>query len=90
MSKDYNRLGKWLGQQLLKHSISPEVLANRARVSRASVYFWMADITRPGVQSMVKVCQVLNVPLEEGLAQYTPKENGRPAGGKKAFKAKAG
>lgn len=47
-------------------------------VSRGMVYFWMHDKHRPTEDAMVRVCQVLDVPLKEGLSKYTPKLTGRP------------
>ena len=59
--------------------VAKEEFARRCGFSRAIIYFYCADTNRPDEQSMVKMCQVLDVPFEEGLAQYTPKKAGRPA-----------
>jgi transcriptional regulator with XRE-family HTH domain len=74
----YNHIKRWLDPKLDKMGISIENFANLCGISKASIYFYRQDVTRPDEQSMARICQVLGVPLEEGLAQYTPRPNGRP------------
>ncbi len=80
MLKDFNNLGSWLPKQLKRYpgGISVERLANRAGISRTALYRWMQDQDRPDEQSMIRVCQALGLPPEEGFRQYVPKREGRP------------
>lgn len=82
----YNHIGSWLPPLLDKAHLSPEELANQVGVSRTAIYFYMADYTRPASQVMVRICRVLGVPFEEGLAQYTPRRVGRPPGIRDSYK----
>ena len=77
---DFNRIKEWLEPKLAEMGISVETFSRMCGLSKASIYFYMADTTRPDEQSMAKICHALGVPLEEGLAQYTPKYKGRPRG----------
>jgi transcriptional regulator with XRE-family HTH domain len=77
---DYNHLKQWLLPKIRERKLSVEKFARLVKISRASVYFWFNDVTRPDEQTMARVCQVLGTPLEEGLRQYTPKVEGRPVG----------
>ena len=80
MIRDYNNIRGWLLPKLESRGFSIERFADSVGVSRAIVYMWLHDQSRPTEQTMSKVCHVLDIPLEEGLSQYTPKPNGRPAG----------
>lgn len=75
---DFNNLEVWLKPKIEALNLSVEGFAAKAGVSRASLYFYLKDKSRPSEQAMVKICQTLGVPLEEGLKQYTPKKVGRP------------
>lgn len=77
-NRDFNHLEDWLLPKLRDRKLSVEKFANFVGVSRAAVYHWLKDETRPDPETMVSVCQVLGVPLEEGLRQYTPRPEGRP------------
>jgi transcriptional regulator with XRE-family HTH domain len=74
---NFNRIKEWLDPKLKRMDLSPEEFARTCHLSKASIYFYRVDATRPDVQSMTKMCEVIGVPLEEGLAQYTPRRNGR-------------
>jgi len=78
--RDFNNLKQWLVPLLTQRKMSIEKLANEVGVTRATVYHWMIDTCRPTEEVMVSVCQVLDRPLEEALAQYTPRPLGRPRG----------
>lgn len=80
LEKNFNHLNLWLPSQLKRMGWSVEQLAQRTNTSRATIYNWLTDADRPSEQKMVKVCQVLGVPFEEGLMQYVPKRIGRPRG----------
>jgi len=80
MRKNLNNIQVWLEPKLAAAGLSVERFARMCRVSRTSMYFYLIDTSRPTEQTMVRMCHVLGVPLEEGLAQYTPKKNGRPKG----------
>lgn len=75
-----NNIKQWLRPLLDRRGMSVEDLAKNIGVWRATIYFWFEDKTRPDAQTMARVCRVLNVPLEQGLSQYTPKPLGRPKG----------
>jgi transcriptional regulator with XRE-family HTH domain len=78
MKKDFNNLKIWLEELLTRYKLSVEDLSKEADISRTSLYHYMNDKMRPTEQTMVRICHVFNVPLEEGLSQYTPKKAGRP------------
>jgi hypothetical protein len=86
--RDYNNLGKWLPVQIEKTGIPMFKVAMRAGVSRASVYAWMVDKTRPDSETMLKFVQVLanltgqdSTALHaEALSQYINRPEGRKAG----------
>jgi transcriptional regulator with XRE-family HTH domain len=80
MGGNFNKIKEWLDPKLERMGISVEQFARRCGLSRASIYFYCRDITRPDVQSMAKMCEVLGVSLEEGLAQFSARPNGRPKG----------
>ncbi|MFN0170760.1 MAG: helix-turn-helix domain-containing protein [Bryobacteraceae bacterium] len=64
--------------KLAERQFSVERFATLCGLTRAAVYFYLRDKTRPEPESMAAMCQVLDVSLEEGFAQYTPKRKGRP------------
>jgi len=76
--KDFNHLKEWLEPKLAAKGLTPEKFAYECGITRAAVYFYLADTNRPSVQVMVRMCRVLGVPLEEGLRQYSPRRTGRP------------
>lgn len=79
-TKDYNRIKEWLDPLLAARGLSIEEFSRQAEISKASIYFYRTDKMRPNESQMAKICGALGKPLEEGLAQYTPKPNGRPKG----------
>lgn len=78
--KDFNNLKQWILPRLDKKQLTVEEFSTAAGLSRASVYNYLVDRSRPTEQTMAKMCHVLGESLEAGLAQYTPKQNGRPVG----------
>ena len=77
MGKDFNHLPEWLSRKLQGRGMSPEQLARKCKLSRATVYFYLERRIRPSTQAMASICHLLGVPLEEGLSQYTPGKPGR-------------
>ena len=75
-----NTIREWLVPQLQSMGLTPEQFANMVGISRASLYFYFTDRSRPDTGTMAVMCEVLGVPLEEGLRQYIPKQVGRPSG----------
>ena len=78
MSADYNHIKQWLDPLLEQMGLSVEAFANRCDLTRTAIYFYRADKNRPDEQTMIRMCRVLGVPAEQGLAQYTCKKLGRP------------
>lgn len=82
MSKtDWNHLPTYLPVKIKKTGLTTEQIAQRTGISRTVMYQYLKDIKRPSEQTALKLSRVLGVKQEEILAQYTPKKNGRPAGG---------
>jgi transcriptional regulator with XRE-family HTH domain len=79
-SKDFNKIKQWLVPQLRAKGMNVEKFAREADIWKTSVYNYMNDTNRPDTETMAKMCRVLGKPLEEGLAQYTPRQEGRPEG----------
>jgi transcriptional regulator with XRE-family HTH domain len=75
--EDFNRIREWLVPKLSSLGWSVEKFSRRVGVSRASIYFYLVDKKRPTEEVMGRMCKILGVPIEEGLAQYTPKRMGR-------------
>jgi transcriptional regulator with XRE-family HTH domain len=78
--QDYNNIRKWLEPLLAERRLSVENFARLIDVTRTAVYNYLNDANRPDEQTMVRMCRVLGRPLEEGLATYTPRHEGRPFG----------
>ncbi len=78
--QDFSHIKEWILPLADKKGISLERLGRAAGISRASVYHYMSDRSRPDSQTMMRICDALGVPHEEGLAQYTPRKEGRPKG----------
>ncbi len=76
--KDFNNLGPWLSNLLNLRQMSVESLANEIGISRAAIYQYMNDQSRPREQVIIRMCQVLGVDAAEGMNQYTPRKLGRP------------
>jgi transcriptional regulator with XRE-family HTH domain len=79
-SNDFNNIREWLQPLLNDRKLSVETFARMIDVTRTAVYNYMNDANRPDVETMVRMCKVLQRPLEEGLATYTPRHEGRPFG----------
>jgi hypothetical protein len=77
MARDFNHLPEWLPPRIEKTGLSLELFARQCKLSRAILYFYLNGTYRPTEESMTVMCRELGVPLEEGLAQYTPRK--RPA-----------
>ena len=78
MTTDFNNIKQWLLPKLDRIPLSIEMFSREVGVSRAIIYRYLSDQSRPESQTMVRMCRVLGVPFSEGLAQYTPKRVGRP------------
>jgi transcriptional regulator with XRE-family HTH domain len=76
--KNHNQLREWLLAKLAEKDLSVAQLAHATGVSRAAIYLYLTDQSRPTGYQMAKMCQVLGVPIEEGLAQYVSRRAGRP------------
>lgn len=88
--KDFNNLKPWLTKMCRESNLPIYKLANRAEISRAVIYAWMADRYRPDSKTLLRVSQVFAEHTgrksediqAEGLATYTPRVEGRPLGTK--------
>jgi transcriptional regulator with XRE-family HTH domain len=77
---DWSNLPYWLPKKIKATDLTVEQIAHRVGISRTMMYEYLTDDARPNEDTMLKLCRVLNVPYEEGLAQYVPRKNGRPRG----------
>ncbi len=80
MSQDFSNLKTWLPPLIEKIDMSYEKFARAVGITRPMIYFYLSDKYRPESQTMIRMCQILGVPAEEGLAQYSPRKVGRPQG----------
>lgn len=80
MERDFNHLKEWLPPLIAAKELSFERFARECGITRAMIYYYIADRYRPESTTMIRMCQVLGVPAEEGLAQYSPRRIGRPPG----------
>lgn len=78
--KEFNKLPKWLSKKLAEKEITVEHFAWKAKISRVSIYYYLSGHSKPSTQTMVRICQELGVPLEEGFRQFSPSTIGRPKG----------
>ena len=76
----YNYLKQWLPPRIKATGLSIEMFARKVDLSRAQVYKYLGDRSRPTTDTMARICKVLDVPLSEGLSQYSDNPNGRPKG----------
>jgi len=78
LKKSHNAIREWLLPKLAARDMSVAQLATAVGVSRAAVYLYLNDQSRPTGYHMARICQVLGVPIEEGLSKYIPRRPGRP------------
>ena len=76
--ENHSAIRDWLLPKLAAKEMSVAQLATAIGVSRAAVYLYLNDQSRPTGYHMARICQVLGVPIEEGLGVYVPKRTGRP------------
>lgn len=77
---DWSNLPTWLPKKIKALGLTPEKIAHRTGVSRTTIYAYLKDTARPEEQTALRLSKVLGVKFEELLAQYVPKQNGRPRG----------
>jgi transcriptional regulator with XRE-family HTH domain len=78
---DYNHLKKWLRPRIKEAGWTFQKFAEEVGITRAALYFYFDDINRPTPKVIERMCALLEVPIEEGMAQVTQRSPGRPAGG---------
>jgi transcriptional regulator with XRE-family HTH domain len=78
--KGYSNLGTWLPPKIEATGLSMENFSRKIKISRAQLYRYLDDTSRPSTTTMARICKFLKVPLEEGLKQYSEKPQGRPFG----------
>lgn len=74
--RDFNHLGAYLPPRIQELGMSIEQFARACDVTRAMIYFYLCDRNRPTEQVAIRISQVLGVPAEEVLRQYTPRPRG--------------
>lgn len=77
---NFNNLKEYLTPKIDALELSYEQFARACGVTRAMIYFYMADKNRPTEEVAAKIAKVLQVDLAEVLQQYTPRKIGRPKG----------
>jgi transcriptional regulator with XRE-family HTH domain len=85
---DYNHLKPWLSKLLKDSGLPVYRVANRAGLTRSTLYYWMNDRYRPEGDAFAKVVRILadelgkdyNNLYMEGLSKFTPRQPGRPKG----------
>jgi transcriptional regulator with XRE-family HTH domain len=75
---NHSQLREWLLAKLAERDMSVAELAKATGVSRAAIYLYLNDQSRPSGYHMARMCQVLGVPIREGLEAYVDKQRGRP------------
>ena len=61
---------------LKAQELSVERFARLIGVTRTSVYFYLNDRSRPTLDTLVKICEVVGISLAEGKTYITPRPNG--------------
>jgi transcriptional regulator with XRE-family HTH domain len=74
----FNNLELWMTAKMEARDMTVEEVAEAAGLSKATIYAYWKDKQRPGLDSIIAICKVFNCKLEEGLAQYTAVDMGRP------------
>lgn len=76
----FNHLDTWLPDKIRDCGLTVQEFADQAGLSRSALYHFMKDKRRPDDRTISKICKFLNLPIEEGKAQYTRNMPGRPKG----------
>jgi transcriptional regulator with XRE-family HTH domain len=74
-----NNLKDWLHPKIKERGLTVKEFGYAVGVSKAALYNYFQDRNRPDRRTMERICSFLGVPLEEGLAQYTPRLEGKGA-----------
>ena len=74
----FNKLEPWMTAKMEARDMTVEELAEAVGISKATIYAYWKDKQRPSLDSMIAICKVFHCNLEEGLAQYTAVDIGRP------------
>ena len=85
----FNKLNEWLlgdphaeeenkrlGLLRVK-GLSVEALARKMGLTRMAVYRYLTDQGRPSLKSLMKMCEILEVPLADGASYVTHRNPGR-------------
>ncbi len=80
MRRAENNIKEWLLPLLDQKGMSVEQLARQVDLTRAAVYLYFQDKSRPTDDRMRMICDVLGVSHDEGLRQFTPRLPGRKKG----------
>lgn len=59
--------------------LTVERLARASNVTRTAVYNYTKNINRPTIETLRRMCEALDVPVELGLQYCTPSKAGRPS-----------
>jgi transcriptional regulator with XRE-family HTH domain len=69
---------EWLRQQLRSSRLTGAELADRARISKASAYFYLDGSRIPGPDAVLKLCAALRL-RPENIPAFERRAVGRPA-----------
>ena len=58
-AEDYSNVREWLPRHIERVGLTVEQFAYRVGLSRAIIYFYMADRHRPTEQAMARICEAL-------------------------------
>jgi transcriptional regulator with XRE-family HTH domain len=73
MRSGYNNIEKWLIPILAERGLTIEQFSYLVDLNKSTLYHYFRDIIRPSPEVMARICNVLGVPEEEGMRQYTPR-----------------
>lgn len=69
-------IGQWLKQQMTKAGLTPNELAQRSKVSRAAVYFYLDGKRLPSLKYLQMLCEAMGVD-PANAPKFEPKPEGR-------------
>lgn len=74
-------ISKWLQAQLKDKRMTALELADRAKIGRSTMYYYVDGDRVPSKEKLAQIAQALDVPIES-VPAYTESKAGRPRGRK--------